>query len=88
MRHAGSAALASLSPILERLRRYGELTERSPGVFYRKGRAFLHFHEDPAGLFADIRSENAGDFDRIPVGDVTGLSDIVQAVEARLSRPA
>ncbi len=88
MKHAGSAALAALSPIVERLRRYGDLTERSPGVFYRKGRAFLHFHEDPAGFFADIRSANGRDFDRIQVDAVTGLSDIVQAVEARLARPA
>lgn len=31
------------------------LFERSRGVFYRRARAFLHFHEDPTGLFADVR---------------------------------
>jgi len=31
------------------------LVERSRGVFYRKRDPFLHFHEDPAGLFCDIK---------------------------------
>jgi hypothetical protein len=29
--------------------------EKSPGAFYIKGRAWLNFHEDPEGIFADIR---------------------------------
>ena len=39
------------------------LAERSRGVFYRRSRAFLHFHEDPAGCSptsaADGRSSTA-----------------------------
>jgi hypothetical protein len=31
------------------------LTEKSRGVFYRKSKAFLHFHEDSTGLYADVR---------------------------------
>jgi hypothetical protein len=41
------------------------LTERTPGTFYRGARAFLHFHVDPAGLFADVRA--ATDWQRLPV---------------------
>ena len=41
--------------MLAEIRKQGGLVERSPGVFYRKGRAFLHFHEDPSGLHADLR---------------------------------
>lgn len=55
MKHAGSAALDALGGLLAEIRKRGALVERSPGVFYRKGRAFLHFHEDPSGLHADIR---------------------------------
>lgn len=55
MKHAGAGALASLEPLLKRLRNFGVLKEKSPGVFYLRGKAFLHFHEDPAGLFADAR---------------------------------
>jgi hypothetical protein len=58
MRHAREAALDHLAPLLERLRR-PELTEKKRGVFYRKSQAFLHFHEDPAGLFADVRIDGA-----------------------------
>jgi hypothetical protein len=32
------------------------LVEKSGGVFYRKSQAFLHFHEDPSGVHADVRT--------------------------------
>jgi hypothetical protein len=65
MKHAGPDALDALEPLLERLRGLGGLREKSRGVFYLKSRAFLHFHEDPSGLYADIRSADGGDFDRL-----------------------
>jgi hypothetical protein len=37
------------------LRALPGLLEKKRGLFYRGSRAFLHFHEDPAGLFADVR---------------------------------
>ncbi|HEY4908785.1 MAG TPA: hypothetical protein VIJ73_04755 [Methylomirabilota bacterium] len=40
------------------------LTERSRGVFYRGRDPFLHFHEDPAGFFCDIKID--GRFQRHP----------------------
>ena len=55
MRHAGGKALEALGGLLADIRKQGGLVGRSPGVFYRKGRAFLHFHEDPAGLHVDLR---------------------------------
>jgi hypothetical protein len=64
MKHAGSEALARLAPLLEELRARPALREKSPGVFYLRSRAFLHFDEDPAGLFADVRL--AEDFSRHP----------------------
>ena len=54
MKHAGSIALLRLSDLISAVRARG-LKEQRAGVFYRKGRAWLHFHEDKAGLFADIR---------------------------------
>ena len=30
------------------------MKERKRGLFYQKGKSFLHFHEDPEGLFADL----------------------------------
>ena len=65
MKHATSAALTGLADLLERIRATDGLKEKTPGVFFRKSKAFLHFHEDPAGLFADL---GPGDrFCRYPV---------------------
>jgi hypothetical protein len=69
MRHAGPQALDALEPLLARLRTAPGLREKGRGVFYAGARAALHFHEDPAGLFADVRPSGAADFERI---DVTG----------------
>jgi hypothetical protein len=55
VKHAGAAALDVLEPVLAAVRDLSAATERSRGVFYAKGRAVLHFHEDAAGLFADVR---------------------------------
>jgi len=65
MRHARAAALDALEDILTALRVHKELRERKRGIFYRKSTAFLHFHEDPAGLFADLRVDGA--FERFAV---------------------
>jgi hypothetical protein len=54
MKHAGAEALNTLNELLSAIRARG-LNEPRPGSFYRQGRAWLHFHEDKAGLFADIR---------------------------------
>lgn len=56
MRHARADALDDLEDLLAELRKLPDLVERSRGVFYRRSRAYLHFHEDPSGLHADVRS--------------------------------
>ena len=63
MKHATAPALDRLEPLLASLRELPGLKEKSRGVFYRKSSAYLHFHEDAAGLFADIRRAE-GDFER------------------------
>jgi len=65
MKHAGPLALDQLEPVLKKLRELEGLHERKRGAFYRGSSAFLHFHEDPAGFFADLKV--AGDFVRFPV---------------------
>jgi hypothetical protein len=60
MKHATTVALDALEPLLGDLRRIDALTERKRGVFYRGSQAFLHFHEDPAGFFADARVAGDG----------------------------
>jgi len=58
MKHAGTDALDRLEALLIQIREYGDLNEKKRGIFYRKSSAFLHFHEDPEGLFADLRVDN------------------------------
>ena len=55
MKHAGPEALDQLEPILEEIRRLDGLKEKKRGSFYCRSSGFLHFHEDPAGFFADLK---------------------------------
>jgi hypothetical protein len=78
MKHAGPAALKELAPLLQELRTSSPaVAERKPGSFYRKGEALLHFHEDPAGLFADLKV--AGEWQRYPVSDAAGRARLIKA---------
>jgi hypothetical protein len=83
MQHIRDAGLDDLEPLLERLRALDGLVERKRGNFTRGSRAFLHFHEDPAGYFADVRL--AGDFERFRVQTKAEQSRLVTAVKAALS---
>ncbi|WP_430418779.1 hypothetical protein [Phenylobacterium sp.] len=81
MKHAGAAALDQLETLLNALRAVPSLRETSRGVFYRRGRAFLHFHEDPRGLFADLR--DGPDFERFDVTDPAGRDALLAAAVLR-----
>lgn len=83
MRHAGPAVLDELSALLEDLRALPGLQEKSRGVFYRKSKTFLHFHEDPEGLFADLRDSD-GDWRRIDVTSAEGRAALLTAATQRL----
>lgn len=84
MRHARAEALDRLEPVLAEIRALPGLTEKSRGIFYRRSRAFLHFHEDPTGLFADLRAADGGDFERINVTTEIGRLALIRAVAGRL----
>jgi len=79
MKHAGSEALDRLEALLTALRQIDGLTEKKRGVFYRKSAAFLHFHEDPAGLFADLRT--GAEFERFGVSTPAQQSAILARVK-------
>jgi hypothetical protein len=83
MRHARPDALDQLEPLLARLRDIGGLKEKGRGVFYRGAKAFLHFHEDPAGLFADIRSADGTDFDRLQIDAAEAQEALVAMASER-----
>ena len=83
MKHAGPAALARIAPLLEELRARPVLRESRPGVFELKSRAFLHFHDDPSGVFADVRLGE--DFVRLPVTSPSEQSDLLERIDECLS---
>ena len=68
MKHAGSEALDSIEPMLAQIRRVPGLTERSRGVFYKRSKAYLHFHEDPSGMHADVRFNDEFERYRVETG--------------------
>lgn len=83
MKHAGAAALHTLADLLEQIRRFDGLREPNPGTFYRKSSGFLHFHEDPAGLFADLKEGDK--YHRLQVNTVAEQRALLRRI-ARLTR--
>jgi hypothetical protein len=83
MKHAGDKALDALEPVLAGLRALDGLIERRRGVFYRKSSALLHFHEDPAGLFADLK--RGADWLRFPVNTRAQAATLVREVRKVLA---
>jgi hypothetical protein len=79
VKHAGDAALDSIETILAAVRALPGLKERKRGAFYRKSSGFIHFHEDPSGMFADLKS--GGDFVRFPINSPSEISSFLR--EAR-----
>lgn len=86
MKHAGIETLKQLEPLLVRLREIEGLVERKPGIFYLRSKAFLHFHEDPAGVFADARL-NGVEFQRFALA-TTGFERFAREVAATVDRLA
>jgi hypothetical protein len=84
MKHAGPEALDQLEPVLAKLRKLDGLRERKRGAFYRGSSAFLHFHEDPAGFFADLKV--ADDFVRYPVNSGAEVERLLARAARALKR--
>jgi hypothetical protein len=82
MKHAGGETLRQLSDLLDQIRQRQGLKEKKLGIFYRKSKSFLHFHEDPAGVFADMSSD--GHFHRFPVNTLKERRALLAAIERAL----
>ncbi|MEM7120874.1 MAG: hypothetical protein AAF563_06340 [Pseudomonadota bacterium] len=84
MKHAGQASLDRLETMLDQLRGFDGITERKRGIFYQKSKAFLHFHEDDADLFCDVRLAHDADFERFPVTTFRQQQDVLKRVKQAL----
>ncbi len=82
MKHASGEALDELEDLLAEIRKLPELKEKQRGVFYLKSKAFLHFHEDPAGLFADIKFGN--EFQRFSLNSASEKKLLLSKIEKAL----
>ena len=80
MRHARDQDLDRIDDLLVQVRTLPGLKEKKRGVFYRKSRGFLHFHEDPKGMFADLSDPD----ERIDVTEAAGQARLMQAARQRL----
>ena len=87
MKHAGPASLDTLEPLLAEIRLLAgidpKIVEKKRGTFYRKGKAWLHFHEDPAGFFADLKGSD--DWLRMRVSDANERQALMAAIDEALT---
>jgi N-acetylglutamate synthase-like GNAT family acetyltransferase len=81
MRHARDQDLDRIEDLLAQVRTLPGLVEKKRGVFYRKSRGFLHFHEDPKGMFADLSAPD----ERIDVTEAAGQAELMAKARARLA---
>ena len=84
MAHANEAALQPLLPLLRQLREIKPLREKSLGIFYLKGSAFLHFHDAAGTLVADLKKAGGSGFDRYPVDTPTDQRKLVDDAKRRV----
>jgi hypothetical protein len=82
MKHASQGTLQQLSDLLGQIRLRQGLKEKKLGIFYRKSKSFLHFHEDPAGIFADMST--GGHFHRYSVNTADEQRVLLAAIDRAL----
>lgn len=84
MKHACALTLKTLEPLISAIRGLPGLRERKPGIFYVKSKAYLHFHEDPAGVFADIKLRD-DQFSRYPVNTPREQEQLIKLAQTNLA---
>ena len=83
MKHASAEDLIPIAGLLDKIRREKRIKEPKSGIFYRRGKAFLHFHADPRGLFADLRGPDH--WERFAVNDRRGQALLLAKMSQLLS---
>ncbi len=86
MAHADESALLRLLPVLRQLREIKTLREMKPGIFYLKGSAFVHFHDEAGTLVADLKKASGAGFDRYAVDTPSAQRKLVDDAKRRVSR--
>jgi len=84
VKHADPATLELIGALLEEVHKRPLLREKSPGSFYLKSKAYLHFHEDPAGIFADVKL-NLAEFTRMRATTAREQRALLAAIDRSLT---
>ncbi len=77
-------ALGLIEPFLARVREVPGLTEKKTGVFYCGAKAFLHFHEDEAGMFADVSLPTG--WVRVPINSEADENSLIALISEHAPR--
>ena len=86
MAHADPKALEPLLPLLRQLREIKGLKEMKPGIFYCRGAAWVHFHDEQGALVADLKRASGSGFDRYPLATPQGQRKLLDDTRRRASR--
>jgi hypothetical protein len=84
VRHITPERLDVIEPLLAQIRELDGLNEKTRGTFYRRSRAFLHFHEHGDEVFADVRLA-PGDFTRLPATTPAQQRTLVSRIRSALT---
>ncbi len=86
MAHASAEALEPLRALLRQLRDIKGLREMKPGIFYNRGTAFIHFHDEAGVLCADLKKPGGSGFDRYPLDTPAAQRKLVDDAKRRAGR--
>lgn len=86
MAHADPQSLEPLRALLRQLRDIKGLKEVKPGIFYCRGAAFIHFHDEQGTVFADLKKPGGSGFDRYPVDTAPAQRKLVDDAKRRAGR--
>ena len=86
MTHAGPEALAKLQELIRQLRAVPQVREKSPGIFYLVGQAFVHFHDDKGVLQADLKKASGTGFDRYGVTNAPEQRKFIDEAKRRATK--
>ncbi len=86
MPRADADALARLAPVLRQLRDIKGVREERPGTFLARREAFVQFHEDGDGLYADLKKAGGSGFDRYPLATPAQQRKLVDDAKLRAAR--
>ena len=78
-----SSTLETLAPLLSTLRGYSILCEVKPAAFQLNGRDFIHFHDSPHGIFADVLLSKGRV--QMPVSSDAQQAELLERIEPQLT---